>query len=417
MFKTYLHIALIGLLSTLNFTLSTTRCFAEVPRLTVVVVADGLTEDNLIQLRPYWLTGGMSSLSKETYITSVSLDHRLYGGQEALASLLTSTTPREHGWAMDTVFNRSLGRPQALVEDKRQKGIGTPLQVSLESLMKATLADEYRLDYGAKTKIYAVGIHPAPTMLLAGHAANACCWWDNIKEQWVSTTYYTEGLPSPADEWNMSEKKDKLTINERVTQLALEIQRTQQMGLDEVPDILLIEYDLGLTDTNLDVLMNQLILRVGRYNLQLLVLGTPQGEETSVFDIDRAAALTSTYLIALYGHERWIEGRYGNSLYLNKGLIEQKKLSLSEVESRVCSFLMDFEGVAAAYPVNKAMLLDQTKESINKHCTGDIVITLEHGWQYREPKVTLLWWSGRGANYPKEPIDYKQIRHLIYNNK
>lgn len=414
MLKTYLHIALIGLLSTLNFTLSTTRCFAEVPRLTVVVVADGLTKDNIAQLRPYWLQSGTDNLLKETYITSLDFNHWTYGGNEALATILTGTTPRVHGYAMDTVFNRSTRRSVALLEDKTYNGIGTSLRLSSEALHSATIADQYRLDYGKNAKIYAVGIHPQTTMLMAGHAANACCWWDNIKEQWVSTTYYPEGLPSAADDWNMNAKKDKQTLNERVTHIALEVQRTQQMGLDNTPDILLLEYDLGLDDTNLDVLMNQLILRVGRKNLQLLVIGTPQGGELTAFNIDRAAALTSTYLIALYGHERWIDGGYGHSLYLNKQLIEQKKQSLPEIKNLICAFLMDFDDVAAAYSLEQAMTLEETRESVNKHCSGDIVVTIEHNWQYQPPQSTLLWWKGYDTNYPQSPINALQVKHLIY---
>ena len=411
MFKTYLHIALITLLLYFSTPLLLSQTL---PRLTVVVVADGLTEDNIAQLRPYWLQSGTESLLKETYITSLDFNHWTYGGHEALATILTGTTPRVHGYAMDTVFNRNTRRPIALLEDKTASGIGTPLHLSSEALHSATIADQYRLDYGKNAKIYAVGIHPTTTMLLAGHAANACCWWDNIKEQWVSTTYYTEGLPSAADDWNINTKKDKQTLNERVTHVALEVQRTQQMGLDNIPDILLLEYDLGLDDTNLDVLMNQLILRVGRKNLQLLVIGTPQGSEQTSFNIDRAAALTSTYLMALYGHERWIDGGYGHSLYLNKQLIEQKRQSLPEMKNLICAFLMDFDNVAAAYSLEQAMTLEETKESVNKHCSGDIIVTLEHNWQYQPPQSTLLWWKGYNTNYPQEPINALQVKHLIY---
>ncbi len=386
----------------------------QLPRLTIVVVANGLTEDNIVQLRPYWLSGGMQGLDTETYITSVGFNHWLYGGNEALVTLLTGTTPRESSYAMDSVFNRTTRLPEATLNDPSSKGIGTPLHISLKAMRSATMSDDYRLDYGKNAKIYAVGIHPTTTLLMAGHAANACCWWDNIKEQWVSTTYYAEGLPSPADDWNMSEKKDKLTLNERVTNIALEIQRTKQMGLDDIPDILLLEYDLGLDDTNLDVLMNQLILRVGRYNLQLLVIGTPQNSVPSSFNIDRAAALTSTYLMALYGHERWINGGHGHSIYLNKQLIEQKKISLPEIKSQVCAFLMDFEGVSGAYPLEQALYLNETKESVNKHCSGDIVVTLEHDWTYKAPTATILCWKGYSTSYPTKLSNALQVKHLIY---
>ena len=413
MFKTYLHIALIGLLSTLNFTLSTTRCFAEVPRLTVVVVANGLTEEHIPQLRPYWLQGGLQAFQSEMFFSTVNFNQTLYGGDEALVTLLTGTTPRTSGYAMDTIFDRVLRKPIAVIEDKTQDGIGTPLRLSLQGVRTATVGDELRLDYGKNSKIYAIGVHPITTMIMAGHTANACCWWDNITEQWVSTTYYPEGLPTAAFDWNNSDKKNKQTLNESITSVALEIQRTQQMGLDNVPDMLFIEYDLSQEDTNLDVLMNQLILRVGRHNLQLFVLGTPVPAQPSSFNIDRAAALTSTYLIALYGTERWVNGGWKNSIYLNQSLMEQKRISLPQIKAQVCTFLMDFEGVAAAYPVEDAMVLPETKENINKHCAGDVIVCLEHDWLYREPQATLLWWR-EDKTYPTHPINALDVKHLIY---
>ena len=63
------------------------------------------------------------------------------------------------------------------------------------------------------------------------------------------------------------------------------------------------------------------------------------------FNVDRAAALTATYLMALYGTERWVDGGYGQSIYLNRSLIEQKHLSLPQLQQQVAAFLMDFEGI------------------------------------------------------------------------
>lgn len=119
MHKTYLHIAL-----TLVFLLSS-MYVAAAARLMVVVVVDGLNEQNLTQMREYWPEGGLRLLSEEAYQTSVTFPHLVYGGDECTATLLTGVTPAEHGITMNTRFVRQDRRIHDVMEDTREKGIGT----------------------------------------------------------------------------------------------------------------------------------------------------------------------------------------------------------------------------------------------------------------------------------------------------
>ena len=67
--------------------------FATQPSLTVVVVVDGMTQDNLNKLRPYWSLGGLRTMSEEAFQTTVRFPHLVNGGQETTATLMTGTTP------------------------------------------------------------------------------------------------------------------------------------------------------------------------------------------------------------------------------------------------------------------------------------------------------------------------------------
>ena len=59
--KTYLLATLIAIIGIIfPSALSATQ-----PRLTVVVVVDGMTQDNLNQLRPFWSAGGLRTMSEE----------------------------------------------------------------------------------------------------------------------------------------------------------------------------------------------------------------------------------------------------------------------------------------------------------------------------------------------------------------
>lgn len=60
---THLSTTLIALFISLCTSLS----IAANPRLTVVVVVDGMTQENLDNLRSYWSVGGLRSLSEEAF--------------------------------------------------------------------------------------------------------------------------------------------------------------------------------------------------------------------------------------------------------------------------------------------------------------------------------------------------------------
>lgn len=484
--KTYLYCTLIlSLLAVCSFA---------APRLTVVAVVDGLTTENLAMLRPYWQQGGLRTLSEEAYQTTVAFPQLVYGGNETTATLVTGETPDRHGYTMDTYFSRRDRRIHAMLKDEEMHGIGTSIHIGPKALLTRTITDRMRILYPA-AKIYAIGIQPETTVLLAGHAANACCWIDAASHKWVATAAYTEGLPTAAYDYNNGGRfdilaahqwtprmdipmynhpteqerkksfsyavKDILTkspeANTLVIELALALQKDQKLGTDATPDLLMLQFNtlspLAQSDAiesaeqedmylrlnqDLGYLMEQLDKRIGRANYQVLVVGRPVlGTSAQTlsdlhmpvqqFNVDRAAALTGTYLMALYGHERWVDGSYGQSLYLNRTLIEQKRLSLETIQRQVANFLMDFEGIQIAMPGHEAMLHPLLGSTLCKRHTGDVVFVLQPGWQLMQderhaidrviddkPKVPLMLWSGTLRPMPQNQLTATDVADLIF---
>jgi hypothetical protein len=381
-----------------------------------------------------------------------------------------------------------------MLEDETVRGIGTKQQLSAKNLLSQTMTDKMRLAY-PNAKIYAIGIQAPTTILMAGHAANACCWLDAESKQWVATGAYSEGLPSAAFEQNKSgriatlaarqwtprmdipiytcptaqelkkgfayELKNVLLqspeANTLVIELALAIQNAEKLGTDATPDMLMLHLnslspatvsdriasaeheDMYLRlNQDLGFLMEQLDKRIGRTNYQLLVIGRPVlGTDAQLlndihmpvqqFNADRAAALTGTYLMALYGHERWVDGAYGQSIYLNRTLIEQKRLNLETIQRQVANFLMDFEGVQTALPDYEAVLYPLLGSSLCKRHTGDVVFMLQPGWQLMQdenraldkviddnPVSPLLLWSGTLRPMPQNQLTATDVAELIY---
>lgn len=463
------------------------------PRLTVVAVVDGLTMENLNSLRPYWQQGGLRTLSEEAFQTTIEYPHLVYGGDETTATLMTGVTPERHGYSMDTCFVRRDRKLHSMLEDVAVQGIGTKRRISPKALLSPTLTDQMRLLY-PYSKIYALGIRPETTVLMAGHAANACCWIDTESKKWVATAAYSEGLPNSAYEQNKNgrvaalaakqwvprmeipayicptaqEKKKGFTFvagdvfarspmaNTLVIELALALQKAQKLGTDATPDLLLLQLNTlspnALSDRimsaehedmylclnqDLGYLMEQLDRRIGKANYQILVVGRPvMGTSAQTmndihlpvqpFNADRAAALTSTYLMALYGHERWVDGGYGQSVYLNRTLIEQKRMSLETIQRQVANFLMDFEGVQVALPAYETIHYPLLNNTLSKKHTGDVVFLLQPGWQLMQddkhaidhviddnPASPLLLWSGTLRPMPQGKLNATNVAELI----
>ena len=484
--KTYLY-------STLIVSLLATVVMAA-PRLTVVAVVDGLSAENLEMLRPYWQKGGLRTLSEEAFQTTVAYPHLVYGGNETTATLLTGTTPDRHGYSMDSYFLRRDRKIHTMLEDESVQGIGTNMHLSPKAILSQTITDRMRLLYPG-AQIYAIGITPETSVLLAGHAANACCWLDCTNKQWIATAAYSDGLPQAAFDQNQSgrittlaarvwtprmdipayshptaqEKKKGFIYevsqvlehapeaNTLVIELALALQQTQNLGMDATPDLLMLQLnsispsavsdriasaeheDLYLRlNQDLGFLMEQLDKRIGKTNYQILVVGRPVlgiAPETleaihmpvQQFNVDRAAALTSTYLMALYGHERWVDGGFGQSLFLNRTLIEQKRLSLETLQRQVANFLMDFEGIQIAMPSYEALRYPLLNNSLCKRHTGDVVFLLEPGWQLMQnekrpidkvvddtPSSPLLFWSGTLRPMPQGTLTATDVANLIF---
>lgn len=470
------------------------------PRLTVVVCVDGMTEQNMTALRQYWTAGGLRTLDEEASEVTVSFPHLVYGGSETLATICTGETPAIHGISRDTYFSRQDRKEHNVFADSNYSGIGTSMQLSPRQLLATTFTDEFRMWNTDKSKIYSIGITPSNTILLAGHAANACAWIDAEAGKWVTTSFYKEGLPAVADKQNTNgritdiksrqwyprmdiamytnptaeEKKKQFLYNNSevllhspaantlVVELALELQKEAQLGKDIYPDMLLLELTtispkaqsdyihsaeqedmyLGINQ-DLGYLMEQLDRRIGKDNYQVILFGIPvfgrgnieyekAGMQVRYFNTDRASALINTYLMAMYGHERWIDGGYGNSIYLNHTLIEQKKLPILDLQRQVSNFLLEFEGTQAAYPISDVPLLtagEQEKrlqQSVNKLQSGDVVFLLQPLWVAGEsedktqdrvvetsPKVPLYIWTKERLGAPEKKLQATEIKQLI----
>lgn len=79
--------------------------------------------------------------------------------------------------------------------------------------------------------------------------------------------------------------------------------------------------------------------------------GIPAGE----LSMRRAASLLNIYLIALHGNGDYVTGIYNGRVFLNRRLLEQKKLDAAAVRSSAATFLRRMAGVKDAFTMEQIL--------------------------------------------------------------
>jgi predicted AlkP superfamily pyrophosphatase or phosphodiesterase len=109
------------------------------------------------------------------------------------------------------------------------------------------------------------------------------------------------------------------------------------------------------------------------------------------FKQNQALQLLRSYLNAVYGEGDWVKGYSERQVFLNRTLIEDARLSLEEVQKKVARFLVQFTGVAAAYPYYAFEANDfgngnlkRIINNFNPQRSGDVIVTLNPGWVEKE---------------------------------
>ena len=116
---------------------------------------------------------------------------------------------------------------------------------------------------------------------------------------------------------------------------------------------------------------------------------------TGVFHQTQAIQLLKSYLNVVYGQGDWVKGYFEKQIFLNRTLIEDAKIPLEEIQMKVARFLVQFSGVASAYPFSAFEANDFNNGHLRKivnsftpQRSGDVIITLNPGWVEKSDYVT-----------------------------
>ncbi len=231
--------------------------------------------------------------------------------------------------------------------------------------------------------------------------------------------------------------KNTPSANSLVADLGMKIITEEQLGTDKYPDMMMLQFtvrtpnemtfslqsaekeDIYLRlDKDIQNLLQKIDLKIGLDKTLVFLFGnqtavhspTELGENkipAGYFNADRCIALLNIYLMAIYGQDRWIEGYYAKNIFLNKKKIEERKINFSEMQQTIAKFMLEFEGIQAAFTSNQVLnmgvndnsIMDRIRNSTNKNSTGDIIITLLPGWIEVDNKNNTIGESNTIVSY------------------
>lgn len=409
------------------FTSAEMQAFQLAPRLVVNITIDQLRTDYMEAFAPLYSDGGFRRLLHDGLVyDGASYPFSPIERSSAVATLSTGTTPYYNGIIASQWLDRETLQPISCVDD-------ATYTASPQRLKTSTVSDELKISSDGMAWVYSFAPDRETAILSAGHAGDGAFWIDN-SGQWKWSTYYGAYAPEWVRTYNANSRqalKNKRLANDNVVDLSLIALASSQMGKDDVSDLLYITLSAAKNDDttvskwqsemedvylrldkSLDKLITGIDKQIGLDKVLFVVTSTGYTQEyntnlekyrvpTGTFYINRTANLLNIYLGAIYGQGRYVDQCFGNQIYLNRKLIEQKRAPLSEVLERCQSFLIQNAGVADVYTTDRLLAgnfeIARMRNGFNPSASGDIIVEVTPGWKLLNENTHETYTSRAGV--------------------
>lgn len=385
------------------------------PKLVINITIDQLRTDYIEDFYPLYGENGLKKLLNEGSVYN-NAQYSFYpiDRASAIASIITGSSPSKNGITGSKWLNKKTLLPTDCTENKLSRGYATSITSSPINLLVTTINDELKIKTENRAITFSIAKEKDAAIMSGGHATNGVLWFDKSEEVWCSSTYYFKNLPTWVKTYNSTYKNifTEDNINSNITNLALNCIEANNMGADEITDMITLTYDMSVPedinnqqrkntyiqlDKELEKLISRIENRIGRDNVLFIITSTGYFNEKDIdyskynissgtFYINRTVNLLNMYLGAIYGQDKYIENCFKNQIFFNWNLIERKRINIDELINRAQSFLIQNEGVSNVY-TNKDLLL-YNNNSNNKLCNwynsnncGDIIIEILPGWK------------------------------------
>ncbi len=383
------------ILATLTGTEAYAQSLQVAPRLVVNISIDQLRTDYIEHFATLYSPNGFKKLLQQgTVYEAASYPFAPVDRSSAIAAISTGTTPYYNNIIGTQWLDRNTLRPLFCVDDSKYK-------TSPQNMSTSTIADELKISTNGAAIVYGIAADRDAAVLSAGHAADGAFWIDEKSGDWVTSQYYSQNGQKWLNSYrsvNVKPSKAKTLTNDAVSDIAISCINGNAMGRDENTDYISITLSAKATDNSaqwrigmesvyrgldhtLSSLLSHIEQSVGAQHVLFVLTSTGYTDDpkvdfakyripTGTFYINRTANLLNMYLGAIYGQGRYVETCFHNQIYLNRKLIEDKRISFSDIISRSKEFLVQVSGIRAVQ-----------ESPYNPSISGDLIIEVSPGWQ------------------------------------
>ncbi len=474
--------------------------WSEPPRLVVGIVVDQMRTDYIYRYWNNFGEDGFKRMVKEgAFLRDAHFNYAPTHTGPGHASVYTGTTPKDHGIVANDMFVRTTGAGLYCVQDDRMTGVGgtgVKGQRSPYNLLSTTIADELERRFDRRSKTIGVAMKDRSAILPIGRTGDAAYWFfEGLEGHFATSSWYMQELPQWLKDFNaqglaikyLQAKWDLLLPVDRyhhvlpddnpyeeplvgastptlpldvaalyetggrntallrwvpgsntlTTDLALAALKGEDMGTDEVTDLLAISYggpdELGhemgpraleVEDmyVRLDLELARLLkaldeeVGVGRYTLFLTadhaVVDVPEylkdlKGSAGYVDMTTLVGSVDAALAERFGPGKWVRKRIKEQFFLSDSLIAVRKLDPVIVQRAAADVLLMEPGIAEALTASDLMRFsynDGIREMIQRgfspQRSGDVCFALRPGYLASWPTMVKRGTEhGSGWNY------------------
>ncbi len=176
------------------------------PKLVVNIVVEQMRYELLDR---YWNKFGNEGFKKiikgGTFCENATYNYLQVESAPGYATIVTGTTPSNHGIVSEIWFNRLKDRKFYCVTDNSLVNSLPHFdnnKYSPHFLMGSTFSDELKISNYKQSKVISVALKDYAAVLSGGHLADAAYWLDIETADWTSSAYYMDSLNNWVNEFN-----------------------------------------------------------------------------------------------------------------------------------------------------------------------------------------------------------------------
>lgn len=181
------------------------------PKLVVQIVVSQMRYDYLTRFGHNFGEGGLRRMMADgAHFTNARYGYAGNNTPAGLSTLLSGANPSVHGIVADRWLDYTTNEPVKVAVDNNYFGLGCMEilgQYAPTCLTSSTIGDQLKR-HSLASRTVSIALEPTSAVLGGGRTADAAYWFDPLRGNWCSSTYYMDRLPVWVDNFNAARSVD-----------------------------------------------------------------------------------------------------------------------------------------------------------------------------------------------------------------